>query len=59
MSEEIQRESMEYDLVIVGGGPAGLCAAIRFMQLAQDAGEERTCVVLEKGGEIGAHILSG
>lgn len=59
MSDEIQRESMEYDLVIVGGGPAGLCAAIRFMQLAQEKGEERTCVVLEKGGEIGAHILSG
>ncbi|MEL6569716.1 MAG: electron transfer flavoprotein-ubiquinone oxidoreductase [Pseudomonadota bacterium] len=59
MSEEIQRESMEYDLVVVGGGPAGLCAAIRFMQLAQEKGEERTCVVLEKGGEVGAHILSG
>ncbi len=59
MSDEVQRESMEYDLVIVGGGPAGLSAAIRFMQLAQEAGEERTCVVLEKGGEIGAHILSG
>jgi len=59
MSEAIEREAMEYDLVIVGGGPAGLCAAIRFMQLAEEAGEERSCVVLEKGGEIGAHILSG
>ena len=59
MSDEIQRESMEYDLVVVGGGPAGLCAAIRFMQLAEESGEERSCVVLEKGGEIGAHILSG
>ncbi len=59
MAEAPERESMEYDLVIVGGGPAGLSAAIRFMQLAQEKGEERTCVVLEKGGEIGAHILSG
>ncbi|MEM0985621.1 MAG: electron transfer flavoprotein-ubiquinone oxidoreductase [Pseudomonadota bacterium] len=59
MSDAIEREAMEYDLVIVGGGPSGLCAAIRFMQLAEETGEERTCVVLEKGGEIGAHILSG
>ena len=55
----MERESMEVDVAIVGAGPAGLAAAIRLKQLAAKAGEELTVCVLEKGSEVGAHILSG
>jgi electron-transferring-flavoprotein dehydrogenase len=56
---KVTRESMSYDVVIVGAGPAGLAASIRLKQLAAEAGSEIAVCVLEKGSEVGAHILSG
>ena len=55
----MERESMEFDVVIVGAGPAGLATACRLMQISKDADKEITVCVVEKGSEVGAHILSG
>ena len=55
----MERESMEFDVVIVGAGPSGLASAIRLRQLAEEKGRELSVCVIEKGSEVGAHILSG
>ena len=56
---EQARESMEFDVVIVGGGPSGLATACRLMQLGAETGQELSICLVEKGSEVGAHILSG
>jgi len=55
----IERESIEFDVLFVGGGPASLAGAIKLMQLAKEKGKELEVALIEKGAEIGSHALSG
>ena len=59
MIEIENRESIDIDVVVVGAGPAGLATAIKLKQQAEEAGKEISITILEKGSEVGAHILSG